>query len=540
MAVSSQGIRRVGRYLLCDQIGSGGMATIHLARLLGPEGFSRTVAVKQLHPQFAQNPEFVAMFLDEARLAVRIRHGNVISPIDIVATGSELFIVMDYVNGESLAALLRATNEPLAPPIACAILVQVLLGLHAAHEATREQGESLGLVHRDVSPQNILVGQDGVARVLDFGIAKAAARSQTTEEGKLKGKIGYMAPEQLRLEPIDRRADLFTAGIVLWEALTGSGLFVADALGASVELILRGEIAPPSSLNPAVKPELDAVVARALAREPSERFQDAKSMATALQEATAPASTLEVIHWIEKIAGPELLRRAELVQRAEKFVLEDVPLQAPAAAPFDGAGTGQPKTALIQAVTHTARMTTESPAESPSSQSSAPTGDVTGVAMGADRELPATSEASRKNRKILPIFVAASLACAALAIWTLSPSYDPSRDGPAKSLSIDRAVTGSVSMPSSASPSEPRPPLALPQEAPAVSLPLAPLPSANAAKGPAHALRPATKTLPVRTIPVPSPSARETKPARSKRENCNPPWTVNEQNVKIFKEECLR
>jgi eukaryotic-like serine/threonine-protein kinase len=216
VALVASGVRLVERYLLCDQIGFGGMATIHLARLLGPEGFSRTVAVKQLHPQFAQDPQFVAMFLDEARLAVRIRHGNVVSPLDIVATGAELFIVMDYVNGESLAALLRDAPFPLEPAIASAIVVHVLLGLHAAHEATSERGESLGIVHRDVSPQNILVGQDGVARVLDFGIAKAAARSQTTEEGKLKGKIGYMAPEQLRLEAVDRRADLFTTGIVLW------------------------------------------------------------------------------------------------------------------------------------------------------------------------------------------------------------------------------------------------------------------------------------------------------------------------------------
>ncbi|HTV19536.1 MAG TPA: serine/threonine-protein kinase, partial [Polyangiaceae bacterium] len=329
--VPSNGARRVGRYLLCDQIGSGGMATIHLARLLGPQGFSRTVAIKQLHPQFAQNPQFVAMLLDEARLAVRVRHVNVVSPLDIVATESELFIVMDYVSGESLANLLVACDVPLSPAFAAAILVQVLLGLHAAHEATREQGDALGLVHRDVSPQNILVGQDGVTRMVDFGIAKAVARTQTTDGGMVKGKLGYMAPEQIRLEAVDRRTDLFSAGVVLWEALTGTGLFVSDTLGGSIQLILNGEIAPPSRYNPAVTPELDAVVLKALARERDVRFQDALSMASALQRATPVASALELIEWVERFAGPELARRAELVKRAEAVRWE--PSQEGSAAP---------------------------------------------------------------------------------------------------------------------------------------------------------------------------------------------------------------
>lgn len=321
----AHGTRRVGRYLLCDQIGSGGMATIRLARLLGPQGFSRTMAVKQLHPQFAQDPKFLAMLFDEARLAARVRHVNVISPVDVVAIDSEAFIVMDYVSGESFANLLASAAGPLHPTLAGAIIVQVLLGLHAAHEATRERGETLGLVHRDVSPQNILVGQDGVVRVLDFGIAKAIARTHTTDSGMVKGKLGYMAPEQIRLEPVDRRADLFCAGVVLWEALTGKSLFGADNLGASIDLILDGVIEPPSHVNPAVTPALDAVATKALARSPDARFQDAMSMASALQRSAPLASAFEIIEWVERVAGPGLEQRAELVRRAEASSLEVAP-----------------------------------------------------------------------------------------------------------------------------------------------------------------------------------------------------------------------
>jgi serine/threonine protein kinase len=322
--------RLTPRYLLCDAIGAGGMATVHLGRMRGAYGFSRTVAIKRLHPQFALNPRFVAMLTDEARLTVRIRHANVLSPLDVVLAESELFIVMDYVNGESLATLMGAANQPLTPALASAIIGQTLLGLHAAHEATAEDGTPLTIVHRDASPQNILVGEDGVARILDFGIAKATARTQITEDGKLKGKIGYFAPEQL--DPgstVDRRADLFAVGVVLWEALTGCSLFAADSLQESASRVLEGEIPLPSTMNAAVSPALDALVLRALARDPSDRFPDALTMASALQEAAAPAAPLEVSQWVQRWVGTELARKADLVRRIESL-------------PFDADDTTKP------------------------------------------------------------------------------------------------------------------------------------------------------------------------------------------------------
>jgi serine/threonine protein kinase len=205
--------RSIGRYVLYGEIASGGMATVHFGRLSGPAGFSRTVAIKRLHPQYAKDPEFVSMFLDEARLAARIRHPNVVTTLDVVTTGAEIFLVMEYVQGESLSRLLRAVRPMMTPAdtrIVATIVSGVLHGLHAAHEARDEQGQPLRIVHRDVSPQNVLVGTDGVPRVLDFGVAKAAGRVQTTREGQLKGKLAYMAPEQVRGE-VTRVTDVYSA-----------------------------------------------------------------------------------------------------------------------------------------------------------------------------------------------------------------------------------------------------------------------------------------------------------------------------------------
>jgi serine/threonine-protein kinase len=211
--VPSTEIRVVGRYALHDEIAAGGMATVHIGRLLGPVGFSRTVAIKKLHARIIRD-RFVSMFLDEARVAARVRHPNVIGTLDVVALAGELFLVMEYVHGETLARLMRAVRDAgqsIPVPIIAAVMIGVLDGLHAAHEATNDRGEPLTLVHRDISPHNILVGTDGISRVLDFGIAKAAGRVQTTRDGQLKGKLSYMAPEQIHGN-VDTRTDVRRLG----------------------------------------------------------------------------------------------------------------------------------------------------------------------------------------------------------------------------------------------------------------------------------------------------------------------------------------
>src|ERR1700733_2322727 len=255
------------------------MATVHIRRLLGPVGFSRTVAIKRLRSDLAEEPEFVAMFLDEARLAARIRHPNVVPTLDVVAVAGELLLVMEYVQGESLSRLMRTVTEKGArppPAIVASIMAGVLHGLHAAHEARDERGEPLGVVHRDVSPQNILVGADGVARLVDFGVAKATGRLQTTSEGQIKGKLSYMPPEQIQGQRVDRRADVYSAGVVLWEMLTGERLFMGENQGNTVQRVLLGDAPPPSRKVAGLPIAIDDVVLRALSREPSDRFSSAR------------------------------------------------------------------------------------------------------------------------------------------------------------------------------------------------------------------------------------------------------------------------
>jgi hypothetical protein len=319
-------VRRVGRYALFDVVGHGGTATVHIGRLLGPAGFAKTVAVKRMHENVARDAEVGAMFLDEARLSARVRHPNVVATTDLLAMDGETFLIMEYVHGESLAVLseiLRSRAERMPPAIAVHILREVLLGLHAAHETSDGFGQSLYLVHRDVSPQNIQVGVDGSARVLDFGIAKALGRLQDTHTGQVKGKISYMAPEQLLGQPFDRRVDVFAAGVVLWEALAGRRLFGGDHPGLVVQRILSEQVPPLSSVVPGLSPELVQVVARATERDAKQRFMSAFEFAHALEHVTELITARAVGEWVRSVGGERLEKRAERVRQIEAMQLVD-------------------------------------------------------------------------------------------------------------------------------------------------------------------------------------------------------------------------
>jgi serine/threonine-protein kinase len=316
-----------GRYELRGELASGGMATVHLARQLGAAGFARIVAVKRLHVCLARDPELVAMFLDEARLVGRIRHPNVVQTLDVVQetneeSGTELFIVMEYVHGDSLVRLLNAARkagQSVPLKIASATAVGMLHGLHEAHEAKSEAGEPLGIVHRDVSPHNVLVGIDGVARVLDFGVAKAQERmSSSTEDGRVKGKLAYMAPEQIAGETtVDRRTDIYAAAIVFWEILTGKRLFHGPNDAATVKLVLDANVDAPSTLNPEVPAELDDVVLKALAKDPDRRYATAADFAQAIAEVVPPATASELGAWVRKTAQEDLELKTKLIAAIE-------------------------------------------------------------------------------------------------------------------------------------------------------------------------------------------------------------------------------
>ncbi len=324
--------RVVGRYLVAEEIAAGGMASVHFGRMLGPAGFARTVAIKRLHRHLVAIPELMAMFIDEARLASRIAHPNVVSTLDIVDDAGEMLLVMDYVHGASLSSLveqaLAGGEGPNAIPVevAVAIVAGALEGLHAAHEARSEQGQLLGVVHRDVSPQNILVGADGVPRVVDFGIAKAVGRLQNTRDGEVKGKVAYMAPEQIRSEKVDRRADVYAASVVLWELLAGQRLFLRDHPTATMSAVFDAPVPRLCDVRPEVTPELADVVAWGLSRVPETRYPTARAMAIALEAAIQPATAREVSEWVQTEAAEMLAERAKATAALERYSGHEKPL----------------------------------------------------------------------------------------------------------------------------------------------------------------------------------------------------------------------
>ncbi len=281
----SKATETVGRYEIAGRLAMGGMAEILLGRLVGPSGFERPVVVKRILPHLAEEPSFVTMFLDEARLAARIRHPNVVQVQELGEEDENLFLVMEYLEGENSAGVVRrgiAHKRPTDFALIAFVMAEACAGLHAAHELVDPDGASLNLVHRDVSPQNIFVTYSGGVKVLDFGIAKAADRITQTEAGQLKGKFEYMSPEQCRGKPIDRRSDVFALGVVLYELSTRTRLFKRRSKLAVLDAVCRDPIPKPSDKVPGYPPALAAVVMKALTRNPDERYQTAADMRRAL------------------------------------------------------------------------------------------------------------------------------------------------------------------------------------------------------------------------------------------------------------------
>jgi serine/threonine-protein kinase len=274
-----------GRYRLLATLGRGGMADVYLGAAAGPAGFNKLVVIKKLRDG-TDDPSLVEMFLDEARLAARLNHPNIVHTYEVDETPEGYLLVMEYLEGQSLRRLsraLRKENGRVDPVLAAHLVSEMLEGLHYVHEMRDYDGSPLGIVHRDISPQNVFVTYDGTVKVLDFGIAKGALNVTDTQSGVLKGKVSYMAPEQISGAPLDRRADIFSAGVVLWELLTGEKLFKGDMMEA-LRSVVSLPIEPPSTLIGGIPPELDRIVLTALAREPEDRFVTALAMNKALSE----------------------------------------------------------------------------------------------------------------------------------------------------------------------------------------------------------------------------------------------------------------
>jgi serine/threonine-protein kinase len=281
---------RFGKYLLVGELATGGMAHIFIAVHQGLEGFNRVVAVKRVLPNLTASSEFVQMFLDEARLAARLEHPNIVRTYEFGAEAGRYFMVMEYLAGEDLNAVLNCAarqQQRLPIPFIVEVMSRVCAGLHFAHELADSAGRPLGLVHRDVTPGNIVVTYFGEVKLIDFGVAKAATNIVQTRAGMIKGKISYMSPEQLRGRTIDRRSDVFSVGVVLWELLTGVRLFARNSDAATMYAVIDDPIPSIRTRRGDVPEELIAIVERALARDPADRWATAEALQLALDDVLA-------------------------------------------------------------------------------------------------------------------------------------------------------------------------------------------------------------------------------------------------------------
>lgn len=489
----------IGRYELHDPIASGGMATVHYGRLAGPAGFSRPVAIKRLHPHLARDPEFVAMFLDEARLAVRIQHLNVVPTLDVVASKGEVFLVMEFVQGETLSTLWRkslAAGERIAPRIVGSVMTNTLHGLHAAHEAKNEQGQPLRIVHRDVSPQNIILSPDGVARVLDFGVAKAVGRLQTTRQGSVKGKFAYMAPEQLDADTtLDRRVDVFAAGVVCWELLAGRRLFQGDQDAVILARVMTERPGPVTEHNPDLPPEIDSVLDRALARNRDERYATARAFADDIERVLGVAPASVVGDWVLASAGTVIEQRAAKLLEIERS--------------SNNNSTADP---LLQSVLEGKRIPSMHPNESEKPPPASP----------AEGTVTVAESTPSRGKSAVPI-VGALLMVGVLVGVSLAFAITRSEPGEPAGTFLQPLARLSASPPH----------------------------AVNASSSPAGTARPVDGgSLDARTIPdgsspaPPRPAYRHPPPPRATKTatpaNCDPPYTLDANGHKIWKRHCLR
>jgi eukaryotic-like serine/threonine-protein kinase len=521
--------RRLDRYELIAEIASGGMGVVLLGRIAGAGGFERLFAMKMMHPHLMEEPQFVAMLLDEARVAAKIHHPNVVAMVDVCSTGSNYCLVMDYVNGFPLLEILDHPQIPAQRRVRSVlrVLCDVMAGLEAAHNLRGDDGLPLGIVHRDVSPQNILVGIDGVARLTDFGIALAASRISASRPGMIKGKPGYMAPEQARATKVDRRADLWALGVILWEAVTGQRLFTADTEAAIVLKVIEAPIPPLREVAPDTPPELEAICERALQRDPAGRYASAREMAADLERVAAPRGLLadshEVSDLIRQTFAAEIDHRRKSIRRhIQSIGPNSGPITLREAYELPSLTDYPTNPSGVQGVSQAERAATaplllSTPARR--SQASDVTGTRPTTSAGAARDLPA--KGSRRSTTFLVALGVLLLSGAAVAVKLgLLDKADTVNADP------DRAVAAQPPQAVAA------PPATLPAQAAAPDPVVKAEGTAQVDSGPtaapsASAVRPPAVSRPgVRRPPVATPAVRPATPpapARSAAAQPNSP-----------------
>jgi len=326
-----------GKYYLTRRIAVGGMAEIFQAKLFGVGGFEKQMVVKQILPQYSRNAEFINMFIDEAKIGVTLTHGNIVPVYELGRIGDTYFIALEYVDGKDLAEILekaRAAQKPISPEHAAYVAIEICKGLDYAHRRTNERNQPLGVVHRDISPPNILISREGEVKVTDFGIAKAIHKLGTTESGVVKGTFGYMSPEQVRGLPVDHRTDIFSTGILLHEMLTGRRLFVGKNDLEAIERVKEAQVPAPSAINRNLPGAIDPIVFKALAKDPNDRYTTANEFQLALSRflftsgTGATAATLTT--YMRGLFGDEADREADGREEIVVSALEDFPPAAPA------------------------------------------------------------------------------------------------------------------------------------------------------------------------------------------------------------------
>jgi serine/threonine protein kinase len=326
-----------GKYWLLDRVNVGGMAEVWKAKAFGVEGFERLLAVKRILPNIAEDEEFITMFIDEAKIAVQLNHANIAQIFDLGKVDDSYFIALEFISGKDLRGIYdRCKQKPVDGmpnmPIAqaCFVVMKACEGLDYAHNKRDAQGKELTLVHRDVSPQNVLISFEGEVKLIDFGIAKAAGKASKTQQGILKGKFGYMSPEQVRGLPLDRRSDIFSLGIVLYELLTGERLFVGESDFSTLEKVRNVEILPPSTYNRRIGDELERIVMKALAKDVDDRYQNAIDLHDDLQAFMYTAgefySRKDLAAWMKRVFAVEI---EEESAKLEQYRHMPVPPVAP-------------------------------------------------------------------------------------------------------------------------------------------------------------------------------------------------------------------